>query len=145
MSAQSLRNRVLELGAEYNALVLSISEITDGLHRTLLESGIEAAATLLESRSVLCSRLVERGEALKPLVRDAVQADSDTGLQDMLARVRANLDSLHEKQRACEAVLADRMDRCRADLAALRQQSGACIAYQGGRREQDARFLDSIR
>ncbi len=124
---------------EYGDLIRSLHETTDKLLEALAAPGIEDAGELVELRSALCERLSACGETLEPLIAGPDRRRS------MPAEIRRGLESLGEKQRACEAALACRIGRCRSELESLKRQSGACLAYQGGHREQDARFLDIVR
>lgn len=141
------REHILELGAEYNTLILRLDRVSDEFLRDLEDSGIEAAHGLLESRSVLCTELAECGETLRPLVRELERTSSgaDAELRGLLADIRANLLSLNEKQSACESALSARMDECRTELSSLRRHDELRGAYHGSSQEQNARFLDSLR
>ena len=141
----NLRDKALRIGDEYNNLILSMSRISDDFLRALSESGIDATRDLIESRSFLCMELVQCGETLKPLVQELERSGAaDDELRRLLADIRSNLLVLNEKQRTCETALSARMDQCRADLLALNQHSVLRRTYHGSR-EQDARFLDSMR
>jgi hypothetical protein len=90
---------------------------------------------------------VQCGEALKPLVQEIERSDAglDGELRAVLDDIHSNLVSLNEDQRLCEAELSARMEQCRNDLVTLEQHSGLRRTYNGNLREQDARFLDSMR
>ena len=143
----NLRDRALQVGGEYNSLILRMADNADSFLRALDASGIESAGDLIESRLVLSTELVQCGKALKPLVQEIEHAGAgqDPELRGVLADIHSNLASLNEKQRACEAELSARMDQCRADLMTLEQHSGLRRTYTGRLRDQDARFLDSMR
>ena len=143
----NVRDRALQVGGEYNSLILRMTDNADSFLRALDASGIESASDLIESRLFLCAELAQCGEALKPLVQEIERsaAGQELELRGVLADIHSNLASLNEKQQACEAELSTRMDQCRADLITLEQHSGLRRTYSGRLRDQDARFLDSMR
>ncbi len=143
----TLRDRALECGNEYNSLIRRLSDIRDDFLRTLDESGIESTGDLIESRSILCMELVRCGEALKPLVQEIERSDAglDDELRTFLDDIHLDLISLNEDQRHCEAEMSARMAQCRNDLITLEQHSGLRRTYSSNLRDQDARFLDSMR
>jgi hypothetical protein len=147
MTGPNLRDRALQVGGEYNTLILRLSENTDAFLQALDQSGIESAGDLIESRLTFTTELVKHGETLKPLIQEIERSGADQGseLQDILADIHANLVALNEKQRFGEALLSGRMDQCRADLTTLEQHSGLRRTYSGRLGDQDARFLDIMR
>ena len=143
----NVRDRALQVGGEYNSLILRMADNADSFLRALDASGIESAGDLIESRSapVRGARAVRGGAQTARAGDRALGGRSDLELRGVLADIHSNLASLNEKQKACEAELSARMDQCRADLMTLEQHSGLRRTYGGRLRDQDARFLDSMR